>query len=69
MGTVILDPRDETTWITFDTPKRRNAFDPDMAATAVEVLEATTDVRAVVITGAPGAFARAARSTCSARPR
>lgn len=56
MGEVHVEQRGEATWITFDAPERRNAFDPRMAATAVEALEASTSVRAVVITGAPGAF-------------
>ena len=56
MGTVRVERRGDATWITFDAPERRNAFDPDMAATAVDALEAASASRAVVITGAPGAF-------------
>ena len=56
MGNVGVDRRGDAVWITLDAPERRNAFDPEMAATAVAALEASTDVRAVIITGAPGAF-------------
>ena len=56
MGNVAVDRRGEAVWITLDAPERRNAFDPEMTAAAVAAIEASTDVRAVVITGAPGAF-------------
>ena len=56
MGEVHVEQRGDATWIVFDAPERRNAFDPEMAAAAVEALEASTSSRAVVITGAPGAF-------------
>ncbi|HEY8532666.1 MAG TPA: enoyl-CoA hydratase/isomerase family protein [Micromonospora sp.] len=56
MGKVHVHRRGEATWITLDAPERRNAFDPEMAAAAIEAIEASTDSRAVVITGAPGAF-------------
>lgn len=56
MGQVHVERRDEATWVTLDAPERRNAFDPAMSAAAIEAIEASTDVRAVVITGAPGAF-------------
>jgi 2-ketocyclohexanecarboxyl-CoA hydrolase len=56
MGTVRVAQRGEATWITFDAPERRNAFDPAMSAAAVEAIEGASASRAVVITGAPGAF-------------
>lgn len=56
MGEVLVEQRGEATWITFDAPERRNAFDPAMADAAVAGLEAATASRAVVLTGAPGAF-------------
>jgi 2-ketocyclohexanecarboxyl-CoA hydrolase len=56
VGAVTVKRRGDATWITFAAPERRNAFDPAMAAAAVEALEAATASRAVVITGAPGAF-------------
>ncbi|WP_244928946.1 enoyl-CoA hydratase/isomerase family protein [Nocardioides sp. W7] len=56
MGHVHVEQRGDATWITLDAPERRNAFDPEMSAAAVEALEGSTGSRAVVITGAPGAF-------------
>ena len=56
MGNVRVDRRGDAVWITLDAPERRNAFDPEMTAAAVAGIEASTDARAVVITGAPGAF-------------
>jgi 2-ketocyclohexanecarboxyl-CoA hydrolase len=56
LGTVRAARRGEATWITFDAPERRNAFDPGMSAAAVEAIEAASTSRAVVLTGAPGAF-------------
>jgi enoyl-CoA hydratase/carnithine racemase len=56
MGDVHVEQRGEAVWIVLDAPERRNAFDPAMAAKAVEALEASTSARAVVITGAGGAF-------------
>lgn len=56
MNDVHVERRAGATWITLDAPKRRNAFDPAMAAKAIEALEAASDSRAVVITGAPGGF-------------
>src|SRR5215207_2256291 len=56
MGEVRAEQRGDATWVTFDAPERRNAFDPAMAAAAVEAIENSASSRAVVITGAPGAF-------------
>lgn len=56
MGQVHIEQRGDATWITFDAPERRNAFDPEMSAAAVEAIEASTASRAVVLTGAEGAF-------------
>lgn len=56
MGEVHVEERGEATWIVLDAPERRNAFDPAMAAAAVDALEASAGSRAAVITGAPGAF-------------
>ena len=53
---VLVDQRGDATWVTLNRPDRRNAFDPDMAATIVEAIEAATRSRAVVITGVPGSF-------------
>jgi 2-ketocyclohexanecarboxyl-CoA hydrolase len=56
MGSVDVERRGDAVWITLNAPERRNAFDPEMTAAAVTALEASTDARAVVITGAPGGF-------------
>ena len=39
MGQVHVEQRGDATWITFDAPERRNAFDPEMSATAVEAIK------------------------------
>ena len=56
MGAVRVDQRGDAAWITFDAPERRNAFDPAMSSAAVEAIEGASASRAVVLTGAPGAF-------------
>lgn len=56
MGDVHIEKRGEATWITLDAPERRNAFDPEMSALATEAIQDSSSSRAVVITGAPGAF-------------
>lgn len=56
MGAVRVEQRGDATWITLDAPERRNAFDPEMSAAAVEAIEGASGSRAVVITGAPGGF-------------
>jgi enoyl-CoA hydratase/carnithine racemase len=56
MGQVHTEQRGDATWITFDAPERRNAFDPSMVEVAVEALENSSRSRAVVLTGAPGGF-------------
>jgi 2-ketocyclohexanecarboxyl-CoA hydrolase len=56
MGEVRVEQRGDATWITLDAPERRNAFDPEMSAAAVEAIESSSGSRAVVITGAPGGF-------------
>ena len=56
MGQIHAEQRGDATWITFDAPERRNAFDPTMSAAAVEAIEDSSASRAVVLTGAPGAF-------------
>lgn len=56
MGQVHSRRHKDATWITIDAPERRNAFDPQMSQRIVEEIAASSDCRAVVITGAPGAF-------------
>jgi enoyl-CoA hydratase/carnithine racemase len=53
---VLVTQRGDATWITLNRPERRNAYDPDMAEAIVRALDGSTSSRAVVITGAPGAF-------------
>jgi 2-ketocyclohexanecarboxyl-CoA hydrolase len=56
VGEVVVERRGSATWITLSAPERRNAYDPAMAAAVTEALERSTSSRAVVITGAAGAF-------------
>lgn len=56
MGQIHVEQRGDASWITFDAPERRNAFDPEMSTAAVEAIESSSSSRAVVLTGAPGAF-------------
>jgi enoyl-CoA hydratase/carnithine racemase len=53
---VLVAQRGDATWITLNRPERRNAYDPEMAEAIVTALDGSTRHRAVVITGAPGAF-------------
>ncbi|WP_235926247.1 enoyl-CoA hydratase/isomerase family protein [Actinokineospora pegani] len=53
---VQVDERGETRWITLSAPARRNAYDEEMAEAVALAIEASSDVRVVVLTGAPGAF-------------
>lgn len=56
MADVIVERVDEALWITLSAPERRNAFDPEMVRAAVAAIDTAAALRAVVITGAPGAF-------------
>lgn len=53
---VLVQERADATWITLNRPDRRNAYDSDMAGAVVDAIDGATRSRAVVITGAPGAF-------------
>lgn len=55
-------------WIRLNRPERRNAFDPEMAATMVEAIEGATGFRAVVITGSEGSFCAGGALTALAEP-
>ena len=55
-GSVTVEDRGDSRWITLDNPRVRNAYDQHMALSVTEALDGCTDVRSVVITGAPGAF-------------
>mgnify|MGYP001218793012 CR=1 FL=1 len=51
-----VSDRGDSRWVVIDNPAARNAFDQEMATRLADVIEASTDVRSVVITGSPGAF-------------
>ena len=53
---VRVQERAESRWIILDNPSARNAYDEQMAQAVADTLDSCNDVRAVVITGAPGAF-------------
>lgn len=53
---MLVTERGSARWITLNAPWRRNAYDENMALAIAEIVEASHDVRAVVVTGAPGAF-------------
>ncbi len=55
-GTVHVSERGDTRWVVLDNPSARNAYDQHMAHRVSDVLEASNDVRSVVITGSPGGF-------------
>jgi len=56
MPNVIVESIDSSLWIRFNRPERRNAFDPDMCAEIVDVLNHASSYRSVVITGSEGSF-------------
>ncbi|WP_433186367.1 enoyl-CoA hydratase/isomerase family protein [Actinoallomurus sp. CA-150999] len=55
-GAVLVERRGDATWITLNRPERRNAYDPGMAEAVAEAIDAANRSRAVVLTGAGGAF-------------
>jgi 2-ketocyclohexanecarboxyl-CoA hydrolase len=55
-GTIHIEDRGESRWITLENGRARNAYDQHMAAQVAEALDGCSDVRSVVITGSPGAF-------------
>lgn len=65
---VDVSQRAGATWIRLMRPERRNAFDPEMAATIVEAIEDATASRAVVITGSDGSFCAGGALTSLAHP-
>lgn len=65
---VIITQRNSATWIQLNRPERRNAFDPDMAATIVKAIDGATASRAVVITGSGGSFCAGGALTSLAKP-
>ena len=55
-GSIRVSDRGGSRWVVIDNPAARNAYDQEMATRLAEVIEASTDVRSVVMTGSPGAF-------------
>ena len=68
MADIEIEQRGTATWVTLNRPDRRNAFDPEMAASIVQALDSATASRAVVITGASGAFCAGGALTSLAEP-
>jgi enoyl-CoA hydratase/carnithine racemase len=48
---IVVERREEALWLTLDQPERYNAYDEAMARELAQVVTATLDVAAVVITG------------------
>lgn len=55
-GTVSVEDRGDSRWITIGNPAARNAYDQVMAEQVTRALDDCSDVRSVVLTGAGGAF-------------
>ncbi len=55
-GEISIESRGESRWITLHNPQARNAYDQHMALAIADAVDDCSDVRSVVITGAPGAF-------------
>jgi 2-ketocyclohexanecarboxyl-CoA hydrolase len=53
---VLVEPRGDALWIRLNRPRRRNAYDAQMAALIVDALETASTFRSVVITGAERSF-------------
>ena len=56
MTEVSVEQRGPATWVKLCAPRRRNAYDPDMAAAITEAVEKSAASHAVVITGSEGSF-------------
>jgi 2-ketocyclohexanecarboxyl-CoA hydrolase len=54
--TVVVEHRDQATWITLNRPERRNAYDEAMLAQMLEAIAGTPHDHFVVMTGSGGAF-------------
>ena len=48
---VLVEPRGDALWIRLNCPRRRNAYDAEMADQIVEALRGANTFRSVVITG------------------
>ena len=53
---VVVEHRDQATWITLNRPERRNAYDEEMLARMLEAIAATPHDHFLVITGSGGSF-------------
>jgi 2-ketocyclohexanecarboxyl-CoA hydrolase len=53
---VLVEERADARWIRLNNPQQRNAYDGDMALEIAAAVEASTDVRTVVITGVDRSF-------------
>jgi len=53
---VVVEQRGPATWIRLCAPRRRNAYDPAMAAAITEAVENSATSHAVVIAGSEGSF-------------
>lgn len=56
MADVDVERRDDSIWIRFNRPERRNAYDMAMARAVIDALQDAASVHAVVITGSGGSF-------------
>ena len=56
MAEVVVEQQGPATWIRLCAPRRRNAYDPPMAAAITDAVENSAHSHAVVITGSAGSF-------------
>lgn len=56
MADVDVERRDDSIWIRFNRPDRRNAYDMAMARSVIDAVQDATKVHAVVLTGSGGSF-------------
>lgn len=54
--TVVVEQRDQATWITLNRPERRNAYDEEMLAQMLEAIARTPHDHFVVMTGSGESF-------------
>jgi 2-ketocyclohexanecarboxyl-CoA hydrolase len=53
---VLVEPQGDALWLRLNRPRRRNAFDAEMAGLIVDALQAANTFRSVVITGVERSF-------------
>ena len=56
MADVEIERRDDSIWIRFNRPDRRNAYDVAMARSVIDAVQDAVKVHAVVLTGSGGSF-------------